>query len=103
MKKFDKINEKHGVWIMAGVAALAVGILAVVLPPTIDGMNYFAAISDSFGLRLAKLAAFDLHSLGVLYFYGGRNWNITQLFKTKPISTSIILAAIFIGTAMMLM
>jgi hypothetical protein len=101
--KVDKLNENHGALIIAGIAVLLVCLLAVFLPPTLDGMSYGAAVGDSFGLRIAKLAVFDLHAVGVLYFYGGRSWKVTQLFKTKPISTALLLAAIFIGSAMMLM
>jgi hypothetical protein len=103
MNKVDKLNENHGALFLAGVAILVVCLLAVFLPPTLDGMSYAAAVGDSFGLRIAKLAVFDLHAVGVLYFYGGRSWKITQIFKTKPISTALLLAAIFIGSAMMLM
>ena len=101
--RVDKLNELHGAFILAGVAILALCLLAVFLPPTLDGMSYAAAVGDSFGLRLAKLAVFDLHAVGVLYFYGGRSFRIVQMFKTKPVSTALLLAAIFIGSAMMLM
>ena len=88
---------------MSSLAVCFLVLLGHTLPSTLDGMSYIDAVKDAFGLRMAKLAVFDLHAVGVLYFYGGRDWNITQLFKTKPISTSLILSAIFIGSAMMLM
>jgi len=101
--RLDSLNENHGAFILTGVAILVVCLLAVFLPPTLDGMNYGAAVVDSLGMRLIKLAVFDLHAVGVLYFYGGRSWKVAQTFKSKPVSTALLLAAIFIGSAMMLM
>ena len=101
--RLDSWNENHGAFILAGISLLAVCLLAVFLPPTLDGLNYGAAVVDSLGLRLIKLAVFDLHAVGVLYFYGGRSWKVAQVFKTKPVSTALLLAAIFLGSAMMLM
>jgi hypothetical protein len=103
LDKFGKLNEKHGAWLMVWLAVIVIGILSWKIPSTLEGMSYLSAVGDSFGLRVVKLAVFDMHVLGVLYFYGGNTWNIVQLCKTKPVSTAIMLAAIFVGSAMMLM
>ena len=99
----DKLGETFGAVLMASIAVCFLLFLGRTLPSTLDGMSYIDAVKDAFGLRMAKLAIFDLHAVGVLYFYGGRDWNIAQLFKNKPISTSLILLALLVGSALMLM
>ena len=99
----DWINENLGAALVASVAVCFLMFLAHTIPSTLDGMSYMDAIKDAFGLRIAKLAIFDLHAIGILYFYGGKEWKIIQSLKTKPISTALILTAILIGSAMMLM
>ena len=99
----DVFNENFGAMLMAAMAACFLVVLSHSLPSTLDGLSYMDAIKDAFGLRIAKLAVFDLHAVCVLYFYGGNSWKVVQLLKTKPISTSLLLVAIFVGSAMMLM
>jgi multisubunit Na+/H+ antiporter MnhC subunit len=103
MNIVDKVNENHGAFIVSGIAVALICLLAWVLPNTLSGMNYIEAIGDSLGLRITKLALFDLHAVGVLYLYGGKSWSIVRLFKTKPVSTALLLTAILIGSALMLM
>lgn len=99
----DKLDENFGAVLMVSITVCFLVFLGYTLPNTLDGMDYFDAIKDALGLRVTKLALFDFHAIAVLHFAGGRNWNITQMLKTKPVSTAILLAAVFIGSAMMLM
>ena len=99
----DWINENFGATLMVSAAVCFLLFLAHTIPSTLDGLSYMDAIKDAFGLRIAKLAIFDLHAVCLLYFYGGKEWNIVQSFKTKPISTALIIAATLVGSAMMLM
>ena len=99
----DKINENLGAWIFAFLVVLFVICAAVYLPGTLDGLNYGGAVLDALGLRLAKLALFDIHCIGLLYFWGGRSFKISQVFKSKPVSTALILLAVLLGSALVLM
>jgi hypothetical protein len=99
----DRVNEKVGAYLLALFAVCFIVFLSYTLPPTMEGLSYTSAVQDALGLRVVKLALFDIHAIGVLYFYGGRSWDIVHTFKLKPISTALLLAAIFIGSALMLM
>ena len=102
-KLIDKINENWGAWILAVFVIWFVGCAAIYLPGTLDGLSYAGAVIDALGLRLAKLALFDIHCIGLLYFWGGRSFKISKIFKAKPISTALILLAILLGSALVLM
>ena len=102
MKK-EKINETFGALLMVLIALGFVIFACGALPATMDGMSYIDAIKDAFGLRVAKLAVFDVHCVAALYFYGGRSFNISETFKVHPGATAAILSASFIGSALMIM
>lgn len=99
----DKINENWGAWALTIFVVLFVICAAIYLPGTLDGLNYGAAVLDALGLRLAKLALFDIHCVGLLYFWGGRSFKISRIFKQKPVSTALILLAVLLGSALVLM
>jgi hypothetical protein len=99
----DKVNETHGVWILTAFVVLFVICAAAYLPGTLDGLNYGGAVLDALGLRLVKLAVFDVHFIGLLYFWGGKSFKIVRTFKLKPISTALLIAAALVGSALVLM
>lgn len=98
-----KINETAGALLMVGVAVAFTLYLGQTLPLPMEGVNYADAAKDTLGLRILKLALFDLHAVGIFYFYGGNSWKTIELMKKYPFSTSVILGAIVLGSAIVLM